>query len=169
MGKAFLEIKQIFTPPNLKKKMEEAGNRSKDLRPWLEQAGLVALSSIQLNQFRASGTPKWPGLKFATIIRRRDGDGGGLPKPLLDTGVLVNSFISGVESKGAGRSPELRQGGNLKELTKSRLVVGTALKYAHFHQFGTARMVARPFNRILNRDELIMKKLLVDYLKEGDS
>ena len=170
MGGSFFEIEQIFTPPNLKKKMEEAGDRGKDLRPWLKQAGLVALSSIQMNQFRASGNPKWPGLKLNTLIQRgAEAGGGGLPKPLLDKGILVNSFISGVQSAGGAGTPQLRQGGNLQELTKARIVVGTSLKYAKFHQFGTARMVARPFARIMKKDEVIMGKLLVDYMKEGDA
>ena len=168
MAKGLLQVTQVFTPLNLQKKMKDFGDRGGDLRPWYETAGIVALSSIQKNQFRAGGTPKWPGLKLGTILRRGAGTGGGgLPKPLLDKGILAGSIISGVDTGGGLSSPKLVAGKNQLELSKRRIVIGTNVPYAAFHQFGTVHNVARPYMRILKRDEVIMGKFLTEYMLEG--
>ena len=169
MGKSFMSITPEYTPSDLQDKMKDMLDRGGDLKPWLRVAGKQVVSSVAKNQFRAGGTPKWATLTLDTLLRRgaEVGGTGGLPKPLLDTGILANSIIAGTDSEGDIKRPKLVKGKNLLELTGKKIVVGTNMKYAAAHQFGHDRIPARPFLRILPKDEEIMEKFLIEYITEG--
>lgn len=86
--------------------------------------------------FRVEGHPdKWAALRPATLRRRRKGrnrSAGLRPRILRDTGQLEQAVTSPTDDKAYSR------------ITRTTLTVGTRLRYAHFHQFGTRNMVARP-------------------------
>lgn len=89
----------------------------KDFRPALRSVGQDLVENIRLC-FRDSKSPwgdKWADLSPVTIaLRRKNSD-----KPLLDTGVLRNSFT--------------------QKVTANELTVGTNKVYAKTQQFGAAR------------------------------
>ncbi len=90
-----------------------------DTEKMLKASAAAILSSVQLS-FRSSTDPhgaKWPVLSPATIRRRRKGS----DKPLLDTGVLLNSYqASAVYPDAAGGAID----------------VGSNMEYAAIHNFG---------------------------------
>ncbi len=85
----------------------------------LTEAGAAILASVNLS-FRNSESPhgdKWPVLSETTIRQRRKGSS----KPLIDTGVLMNSYqVSDVYSTTSGAAID----------------VGSNMEYAAIHNFG---------------------------------
>jgi phage virion morphogenesis family len=90
--------------------------KGKDLTPLLDELGEDEVTRVML-RFE-SGTA--PNGVWWDELTSRDG------QPLMDTGRLYNSIEAQV-------------------IGKHRLQVGTATDYAHFHQFGTEHIPARPF------------------------
>ena len=90
--------------------------KGKDLTPLLDELGEDEVTRVML-RFE-SGTA--PNGVWWDELTSRDG------QPLMDTGRLYNSIEAQV-------------------IGKHRLQVGTATDYAHFHQFGTKHIPARPF------------------------
>lgn len=90
--------------------------KGEDLSPMLDELGEDEVTRVML-RFE-SGTA--PNGVWWDELTSRDG------QPLMDTGRLYNSIEAQV-------------------IGKHRLQVGTATDYAHFHQFGTKHIPARPF------------------------
>lgn len=90
--------------------------KGEDLSPLLDELGEDEVTRVML-RFE-SGTA--PNGVWWDELTSRDG------QPLMDTGRLYNSIEAQV-------------------IGKHRLQVGTATDYAHFHQFGTKHIPARPF------------------------
>ena len=109
----------------------------------------VYLSSAAKRRFDAGVDPDgqpWAPLKRQRRRRRdRKAKGGSGQKVLRDTGILMASM-----SGGAGA--DIRMG-------DTYLVQGTSVHYGLFHQFGTVKMVARPFAGINARDLDIITKI----------
>jgi len=163
---ALLKITQRFRPRNLSAMLRKAYERTNDLRPVLKVAALQILSSAQIN-FRVGGRPKWPGLRLATLVRRGSTvGGGGLARPLLDTGRLVNSLVVGSGVPGPPKNAQLKSGGNVLRLTPRSITLGTNLSYAGFHQFGIG-VPKREFLHEQPEDIKFIKLALGKYLK-GD-
>lgn len=94
--------------------------KGEDLSPLLDELGQDEKARV-LMRFENAQAPDgttWQALKHP---RPRGGD-----KPLQDTGVLMGSITAQV-------------------IGKHTLQVGTATDYAHYHQFGTQHIPARPF------------------------
>ena len=93
--------------------------KGKNLSPMLDELGQDEKARV-LMRFEHGEAPDgttWQALKQP---RPRGGD-----KPLQDTGVLMGSITAQVHG--------------------NTLQVGTATDYAHYHQFGTQHIPARPF------------------------
>ena len=90
--------------------------KGEDLTPMLDELGEDEVTRVML-RFE-SGTA--PNGVWWDELTSRDG------QPLMDTGRLYNSIEAQV-------------------IGKHRLQVGTATDYAHYHQFGTQHIPARPF------------------------
>lgn len=134
-------------------------DRMRNLRPVLGAAGQYMLGSIQRN-FDSEGRPrKWKPLSPATLmtwVRKRKTWVGkrGLTaagrralagrKILTDTGRLRNSINYRAEV--------------------NRLIIGTNVSYAPYHQFGTKKMPARPFLLFQNEDIVEIRRMIADYL-----
>ena len=115
---------------NLSKEAEDLLNDLDDMTPLLKRLGQAA-QRMMSEKFRQEG-PGWAELADSTLDRRRkDGKGAQI---LRDTGRL---FLSLTDSND----------GSVYELTDKMLVLGTNLKYAAVHQFGSRdqRIPARPF------------------------
>ena len=93
--------------------------KGENLSPMLDELGQDEVARV-LMRFENSEAPDgttWQALKQP---RPRGGD-----KPLQDTGVLMGSITAQVHG--------------------NTLQIGTATDYAHYHQFGTQHIPARPF------------------------
>ena len=101
--------------PALAKAAMQIGNLE---RP-LNLCGMV-LQRSWVKQFAASGIPAWKPLAPSTAARRRKGSS----RPLQDTGRLRRSYTA----KNAS--------GNIHEMTRLSLTVGSNLAYAATHQYG---------------------------------
>lgn len=97
-------------------KLRMLAAKGEDLTPLLDELGEDEVTRVML-RFE-SGTA--PNGVWWDELTSRDG------QPLMDTGRLYNSIEAQV-------------------IGKHRLQVGTATDYAHFHQFGTEHIPARPF------------------------
>lgn len=97
-------------------KLRMLAAKGEDLTPMLDELGEDEVTRVML-RFE-SGTA--PNGVWWDELTSRDG------QPLMDTGRLYNSIEAQV-------------------IGKHRLQVGTATDYAHYHQFGTEHIPARPF------------------------
>lgn len=97
-------------------KLRRLAAKGEDLTPMLDELGEDEVTRVML-RFE-SGTA--PNGVWWDELTSRDG------QPLMDTGRLYNSIEAQV-------------------IGKHRLQVGTATDYAHYHQFGTQHIPARPF------------------------
>ena len=93
--------------------------KGEDLTPMLDELGQDEVARVvqRFEQSRSPGGTAWQALKRP---RPRGGD-----RPLQDTGVLMGSITAQVHG--------------------NTLQIGTATDYAHYHQFGTQHIPARPF------------------------
>jgi phage gpG-like protein len=101
-----------------------------DLRPALDTCGTY-LEAETLDNFDSAGHGSWPALSPSTIAQRRQGS----DRPLLDTGMLRASTQRG-------------DGLAVFELSRARLVYGSAHPLAAVHQYGASFTVAprnKPF------------------------
>lgn len=119
--------------------------RIDDLSPALKRSAVLMHRSINEN-FRSSGRPApWRPLSFG-YLKRKVAQGYS-PKPLLKTGQLRNSITSNVE--------------------RLKFSLGTAVKYAPYHQFGTATIPARPFLNFQSNDISRINRLVAEYILDG--
>jgi hypothetical protein len=93
--------------------------KGEDLTPMLDELGEDEVARVML-RFENSEAPDGTAWQALKRPRPRGGD-----RPLQDTGVLMGSITAQVH-------------GNI-------LQIGTATDYAHYHQFGTQHIPARPF------------------------
>lgn len=103
--------------------LDELNRRCAHLQPVFDAVGETIKSNIALC-FREEKTPdgiNWKALDPKTIKQRRNGSN----KILNDTGRLKDSFSH--------------------LATNSHVEITTDTEYAPHHQFGTSKMVARPF------------------------
>lgn len=116
--------------------------------------GIKALAEIE-KQFKTDGknfeTP-WKDLSPTTKQRRRKGRMPGGIKILRDTGALKNSFTYKADN--------------------TKVVIGTSVKYAKYHQFGTKRNGKRTLPKrpqLPDKDKIaiekISKPIVDDYIK----
>lgn len=93
--------------------------KGEDLTPMLDELGQDEVARVvqRFEQSRSPDGTAWQALKRP---RPRGGD-----RPLQDTGVLMGSITAQVHG--------------------NTLQIGTATDYAHYHQFGTLHIPARPF------------------------
>ena len=93
--------------------------KGEDLTPMLDELGQDEVARVvqRFEQSRSPDGTAWQALKRP---RPRGGD-----RPLQDTGVLMGSITAQVHG--------------------NTLQIGTAIDYAHYHQFGTQHIPARPF------------------------
>lgn len=112
----------------LARKLQDVGARAKSLRPALE-AGANDIKTLIDNAFYFSRDPEtgkpWRDIEQSTKDRRPQGDGGGVHKPLMDTGRLRQS----IATKADARS----------------IRFGTNVKYGPYHQYGTKHIPQRRF------------------------
>lgn len=93
--------------------------KGEDLTPMLDELGQDEVARV-VQRFEQSRSPD--GTAWQTLKRPRPRGG---EHPLQDTGVLMGSITAQAH-------------GNI-------LQIGTATDYAHYHQFGTQHIPARPF------------------------
>lgn len=93
--------------------------KGEDLAPMLDELGQDEVARV-MQRFEQSRSPD--GTAWQALKRPRPRGGG---RPLQDTGVLMGSITAQVHG--------------------NTLQIGTATDYAHYHQFGTQHIPARPF------------------------
>ena len=100
-------------------KLRMLAAKGENLSPMLDELGQDEVARVvqRFEQSRSPDGTAWQALKRP---RPRGGD-----RPLQDTGVLMGSITAQAH-------------GNI-------LQIGTATDYAHYHQFGTQHIPARPF------------------------
>lgn len=103
------------------------GKRTKDLRPALKRCAVYMISSFDKN-FKAGGRPvKWRELAMNTIAKRRKASN----LALMDTGMMR---LSSLATTGKG---------SIYQLRRDSLIMGTAVVYAKWQQWGTAPYTIR--------------------------
>lgn len=121
---------------------KETEKRMRNVEPALKQGAVLMLSSIERN-FQESGRPRrWRRLASSTLkykIRK-----GWSPLPLIRTGLLKNSMAVRTDS--------------------AKLVIGTAVPYAPFHQFGTQHIPKRQFLLFQNEDIKNINRLVKEHI-----
>ncbi len=111
-----------------------------DRRSILNAMGDRLLKEVN-DTFKQQGkhqTPPWPPLKPSTIRRRRKKGVGA--KPLQDTGRLRASFIKRIRTK--------------------FVFVGSGVKYAPYHEFGSKKKKNRPPQRRMTPTQRRAQKLM---------
>ncbi len=99
-----------------------------DLRPALKRCAVYMIRSFDKN-FKAGGRPiKWRALAINTKAKRRKASN----LPLMDTGMMR---LSSLATTGKG---------SIYQLRRNSLVMGTAVAYAKWQQWGTAPYIIRP-------------------------
>lgn len=115
------EITLDIDDKELQKYIVKALERQNNLSPALKKSGIVMLRSFALN-FRSQGRPRaWRVLSPNTIAGRRRGS----KRILQDTGRLRMSLLARTAA------------GNIYELRRNSLKMGTHLKIASYLQYGT--------------------------------
>ena len=127
--------------------------RLENLQPALEPAA-DALVKLVDDSFLNAQTPwgdAWKPLAESTIRRK------GSSRPLVDSGVLKNSITAKAE--------------------KLRILLGTNVPYAGFHQFGTPNIPKREFLPVKDgefptegpagRTLALIKKYILSYIRTG--
>ena len=93
--------------------------KGEDLAPMLDELGQDEVARV-MQRFEQSRSPDGTAWQALKRPRPRGGD-----RPLQDTGVLMGSITAQVHG--------------------NTLQIGTTTDYAHYHQFGTQHIPARPF------------------------
>ena len=174
-----IDLKVTIEDKELKRSLREMELRGKNLTPFLKKAQVVMTRSFALN-FKNEGRPnRWKQLSPNTVAGRRKGS----KRILQDKGRLRMSTLS--------KSAQ----GNITHFSKDSLKMGSRLKIAPFHQYGTrpytivprnakalsfmtaggrifAKRVkhpglnARPFVMIQREDEETLMKAALDHMTE---
>jgi len=143
-----VDLQVTIKDEELKRTIARAERTLSDLTPMLKRSGVHMISSFDKN-FKAQGRPqKWKPLAPNTVINRRKGSS----VVLQDTGRLRMSVLSRVAP------------GNIYKLTKNSLRMGSALKVAAWHQYGTPPYLIRPktkkFLRFQTTSGIVFTKLV---------
>ena len=135
----------------LRKRLSRARRDMKNFKPWLKQAALIAIESVQTN-FNQGGRPRWVQLAEATVRKR------GAGEPLRDKGILAASISS----------PKTHEAG-IFEIDNFSVESGTNLKYARPQHFGTrdGHIPPRPFMFLQEIDETRIETSLVEFLDKA--
>lgn len=135
----------------LRKRIAKARRAMKNFKPWLKQAALISIESVQTN-FDQGGRPGWLPLAEATVRKRGDGE------PLRDTGIMMASISS----------PRTQEAG-VYEIDNFSIETGTSLRYARPQHYGTrdGHIPPRPFMFLQEVDGQRITSLLVDFLDES--
>ena len=135
------EIKFQLNAEALLAKLQAAPRKLHDLQKPFAEAGLYMERETKLNFLRQTspdGKP-WAQLKPSTLKRKKSG------AILRETSALIGSIqFAGATNSGA------------------TVIAGT--DYGIYHQFGTRKMVARPFMGISPAHEQQIEKIFEDYL-----
>jgi phage gpG-like protein len=107
---------------------------------------------IEAKKFADEG-PGWQPLADSTITRKESG--GYVMDILVRTLALQESLTS----TGAP--------GSVNYMTPTSVFMGTDIPYAHFHQYGTSRMPARPVVSINIETVALWEQILNEYLLYG--
>jgi len=119
---------------------------SASLTPVMREMKLVAEEAIAVNflESQESSGAKW-------APRKRD-----YPWPILiKTGHLMRSATTESEA------------GHVESVNDRDMMTGTSVGYAAYHQYGTERMVARPFEAVPDAAVDVMEDLLADYIQDA--
>jgi len=129
MAEAFpVDIRLEIRDEKLRKMLRDLSKSAADIRTPLKRSGVHMMSSFDKN-FKQEGRPqKWQPLKPNTVAARRKQSS----KVLQDTGMLRMSVLA--------KSAK----GNIYRLTKDSLAMGSNLKIAAYHQWGTKPYIIRP-------------------------
>ena len=124
-------------------KLSGTMKRMGDLTPALKKGGIMMLRSIHLN-FQQGGRPiPWRMLAASTLIQKLKK--GYSFMPLIRTGQLRQSIVYDVRYR-------------------RKLAVGTSVKYAKFHHFGTRRMPKRRFVMFQLQDVKRINQLVLEHI-----
>lgn len=127
---ASIDIKLEIDDFKFRRYMWEAALRGKNLAPFFRKASMVMFRSFAKN-FKAEGRPRrWQKLSPNTIAGRRKGS----KKILQDTGRLRMSVM-------ARAAPD-----NVYQMGRDYLKMGTRMKIASYHQYGTQAYSIYPKN-----------------------
>lgn len=135
----------------LRLRLARARRSMKNFKPWLKQAALIAIESVQTN-FDQGGRPRWVKLAEETIRKRGPGEA------LRDLGILAASITS----------PKTHEDG-VFEMTNFSVETGTNLRYARPQHYGTrdGHIPARPFMFLNTIDESRITTLAVEFLDKS--
>jgi phage gpG-like protein len=123
-----VDIQVEIRDEGLKALMRDLMKNGKDLTRALKRSGVHMMTSMDKN-FKMQGRPQsWKPLSPNTIAGRRKGSG----VILQDKGMLRMSVLSRTSK------------GNIYRLGKDSLVMGSSLKIASYHQYGTSPYTIRP-------------------------
>lgn len=116
-----MKTKMTFDTSNLKKAFGDAYNKSKNLKPLLDDLGsdMKTKTDMRFKQSKDPNGKGWNSLSETTERKRREGRKSRSNKPLVDTGVLSSSIVE-------------KQG-------KNWVAVGTNVKYAKTQQYGAKK------------------------------
>lgn len=93
------------------------------------------------------------GTPWAPLLHPSAKRGGASAKPLRDTGLLMASLTG----KGSG---------HVERITDTAIEWGTNVNYGTFHQFGTSRMVARPFLGVTPKMEETISRIILEWVEK---
>jgi phage gpG-like protein len=113
-----------------------------------EERKAIARQLITKKMGLEEAKEKWKG-KMPRWVERLVGGG----QILIDTGTLMRSVTR--------RNPKV---GGLRKITKTEVVIGTTVKYAPFHQYGTRYIPPRPFLQILPEDKENITEIFKEWL-----
>jgi phage gpG-like protein len=143
---------------DLRRRIQAARRSMKNFKPWLKQASLIVIESVQTN-FDQGGRPDWVELSKETIRKRGSGKtSGGTVEPLRDTGILMASITS----------PQAHEDG-VYEIDNFSIEVGTSRKHAGTLHHGTkdGHIPPRPFMFMQDIDEKRIETLMIEFLDKS--
>ncbi|AGE60858.1 phage virion morphogenesis protein [Bacillus phage Andromeda] len=130
-------------------RLKQIAKECQDFRLPLRQSSVYLEGSMSRRFSQGGGSKgKWKSLSPATIKRHPHRSGG---TPLNDTGRLRSSVSSGA----------------VKQFTPKRLTysIGSNVKYASVHNFGSGRIPRREFMYTDSKDEREINKVFADYIR----
>ena len=133
----------------LMEKVKHGKDSLLDLTPFWQSVGMIMVKQT-LRNFQNEQSPegvKWKPLSAARIRQRNKRHKGGRMKILTDTGELRRSVAY--------------------KAFKSRVIFGSALKYAATHQFGRGNIPSRPYLGVTEEDKSKVLSMMKAYLKRN--
>ena len=133
----------------LMEKVKHGKDSLLDLTPFWQSVGMIMVKQT-LRNFQNEQSPegvKWKPLSAARIRQRNKRHKGGQMNILTDTGELRRSVAY--------------------KAFKSRVIFGSALKYAATHQFGRGNIPSRPYLGVTEEDKSKVLSMMKAYLKRN--